>query len=225
MRRPGNESFRVLFKFSRSGWDQRLADFNRFSRVETRSCYSCLVLYLHASGYAEVHSLDISFFVCLFLLYCMFWDRINFLVNDYLKTVFYRWISDIPLLRFIESSFDIKKLRCWCIYEVLTASLLMNKKGVVWQRNNGFLLTYTVSNVFPTKKSNFETNPYIFIANYQFFQITPTRYTLSNEKWHALLNEEYFSKHHFLDTSPWVFNMYFKFIISQHEIIMRTVLN
>ena len=45
--KPGDEAFRVSLKFPRRGWDQRLADFNRFSSVETRSCYSCLVLYLH----------------------------------------------------------------------------------------------------------------------------------------------------------------------------------
>ena len=43
-KRPGDEAFRVSFKFPRRGWDQRLADFNRFSNTETRSCYSCLVL-------------------------------------------------------------------------------------------------------------------------------------------------------------------------------------
>ena len=46
-KRPGGEAFRVSFKFSRHGWDERLADFNRLSSIETRSCYSCLVLYLH----------------------------------------------------------------------------------------------------------------------------------------------------------------------------------
>ena len=47
MERPGDEALRISFKFPRCGWDQTLADFNRFSSVETRSCYSCLVLYLH----------------------------------------------------------------------------------------------------------------------------------------------------------------------------------
>ena len=46
-KKPGDEEFRVSFKFLRCGWDQRLADFNRFANIETRSCYSCLVLYLH----------------------------------------------------------------------------------------------------------------------------------------------------------------------------------
>ena len=46
-KRPGGEAFRISFKFSRHGLGQRLADFNRFSSIETRSCYSCLVLYLH----------------------------------------------------------------------------------------------------------------------------------------------------------------------------------
>ena len=41
--------FWVSFKFPRRGWDQRLADFYRFLSTETRSCYSCLVLYLHGS--------------------------------------------------------------------------------------------------------------------------------------------------------------------------------
>ena len=43
-KKPGNEALRVLFKFPRRGWGQRLADFNRFSNIERRSCYSCLVL-------------------------------------------------------------------------------------------------------------------------------------------------------------------------------------
>ena len=46
-KKPGDEEFRDSFKFLRCGWDQRLADFNRFANIETRSCYSCLVLYLH----------------------------------------------------------------------------------------------------------------------------------------------------------------------------------
>ena len=45
--RSGEEAFRVSFKFPRRGWDQRLANFNRFSNIETRNCYSCLVLSLH----------------------------------------------------------------------------------------------------------------------------------------------------------------------------------
>ena len=46
-KRPGDEAFRVSFKFPRGRWDQRLADFNRFSTVETqRSCHSSLILYL-----------------------------------------------------------------------------------------------------------------------------------------------------------------------------------
>ena len=47
-KKPSDEAFRVSFKLPRHGWYQRLADFNRFSSIETRSCYSCLVLYLHA---------------------------------------------------------------------------------------------------------------------------------------------------------------------------------
>ena len=46
-KKPGHESFRVSFKFPRHRWDQRHADFNRFSNIETRRCYSCLVLKLH----------------------------------------------------------------------------------------------------------------------------------------------------------------------------------
>ena len=46
-KKSGDEAFRVSLKFPRCGWDQRLANLNRFSSVETRSCYSCLVLYLH----------------------------------------------------------------------------------------------------------------------------------------------------------------------------------
>ena len=43
---PGNEALQVSFKSPRRGWDQKFADFNRFSSLETRSCYYCL-LYLH----------------------------------------------------------------------------------------------------------------------------------------------------------------------------------
>ena len=43
-KKPGDEAFRVSFKFLRRGWDHRLADFNRFSNKEPRSCCSCLVL-------------------------------------------------------------------------------------------------------------------------------------------------------------------------------------
>ena len=46
-KKSGDEAFRVSFKFPKYGWDQRLADFNRFSSIETPSCYYCLVLYLH----------------------------------------------------------------------------------------------------------------------------------------------------------------------------------
>ena len=45
-KKPGDEAFRVSFKLPRRKWDQRLADFNIFSSIETRSCYSSLVLYL-----------------------------------------------------------------------------------------------------------------------------------------------------------------------------------
>ena len=48
-KKPGDKAFRVLFKFPRRRWDQRPADFNRFSSVKTRGCYSCLVLYLHGA--------------------------------------------------------------------------------------------------------------------------------------------------------------------------------
>ena len=34
----------------RHGWDQRVADFNRFLHIKTRSCSSCLVVYLHATS-------------------------------------------------------------------------------------------------------------------------------------------------------------------------------
>ena len=42
-KKPVDEAFRVLLRSLRRGWDQTLADFNRFSNTETRSCYSCLV--------------------------------------------------------------------------------------------------------------------------------------------------------------------------------------
>ena len=37
-KKPGDETFRVSFKFPRRGGDQRLADFNKHSNTETRSC-------------------------------------------------------------------------------------------------------------------------------------------------------------------------------------------
>ena len=44
-KKPGDKAFLVSFNFPMSGWDQRIADFNTFSNIETRSCYSSLVLY------------------------------------------------------------------------------------------------------------------------------------------------------------------------------------
>ena len=43
-KKPDDEGLQVSFKSPRRGWDQRLPDFSRFSNIETRSCYSCLVL-------------------------------------------------------------------------------------------------------------------------------------------------------------------------------------
>ena len=42
-------------KFLRRRWHQRLANFNRFLHIKTRSCYSYLVLYLHdkRNGWTE----------------------------------------------------------------------------------------------------------------------------------------------------------------------------
>ena len=54
-KRSGDKASRISFKVPRRGWDQRLADFNRFSSVEARSCFSCLVLYLHALCQSSVH--------------------------------------------------------------------------------------------------------------------------------------------------------------------------
>ena len=42
-KKPGDEAFQVSFKFPRREWNQRLVDSNRFSNIETRSSYSCLV--------------------------------------------------------------------------------------------------------------------------------------------------------------------------------------
>ena len=47
-KKPGDKPFQVLFEFLRCRWDQRLANFNRFSSIETQNCYSCSVLDLHA---------------------------------------------------------------------------------------------------------------------------------------------------------------------------------
>ena len=55
-KKPRDEVFRVSFKFPRCRWDQRLADFNRFSKIETRSCCSCLVLQLHELSYWRKNS-------------------------------------------------------------------------------------------------------------------------------------------------------------------------
>ena len=41
---PGDEAFRILFKFQGADEISVLADFNRFSNIETRSRYSYLVL-------------------------------------------------------------------------------------------------------------------------------------------------------------------------------------
>ena len=46
-KKPGDEALQVSIKFPRRGWDKRLADFNKFSNIEWRSCYSCLVLQLY----------------------------------------------------------------------------------------------------------------------------------------------------------------------------------
>ena len=40
---------------------------------------------------------------------------------------------------------------------------------------------------------------YIFFFICQFFQITPSGYAYKVENWHALSDEQYFSKHRFLD--------------------------
>ena len=47
--KPTDEEFRDSSKFPRHWWNQRISDFNRFSNKGTRSCYSCLVLWLHGS--------------------------------------------------------------------------------------------------------------------------------------------------------------------------------
>ena len=41
-KKPRDEAFWVSFKFPRRGWDQRLTYFNRYSNIETRSCYSMI---------------------------------------------------------------------------------------------------------------------------------------------------------------------------------------
>ena len=47
--KPGGEAFQVSCILSRRERDEKFANFNRFSGVETRSCYSCLVLHLHVN--------------------------------------------------------------------------------------------------------------------------------------------------------------------------------
>ena len=46
-KKSGDEALLASFKFLRRIWDQSNADFNKFSHIEARSCYSCLVSYLH----------------------------------------------------------------------------------------------------------------------------------------------------------------------------------
>ena len=53
-KKPGDKAFWDSFKFPRRGRDQRLANFNGLSNIETRSCYTCLVLYLHGLSKREV---------------------------------------------------------------------------------------------------------------------------------------------------------------------------
>ena len=50
-KKPADEAFQVSFKLPRRGWDQWLAEFNRFSNIERRSCYSCLMLHLNGMSY------------------------------------------------------------------------------------------------------------------------------------------------------------------------------
>ena len=53
-KRLGDKTFRISFKFLRRGWDQRLADFNRFLSVERCNCYSFLVLSLHVQTWFDL---------------------------------------------------------------------------------------------------------------------------------------------------------------------------
>ena len=47
-----DKAFRTSFKFPRRGWDQRPGKFSRLSHIETRNCYSCLVLHLDVTNYS-----------------------------------------------------------------------------------------------------------------------------------------------------------------------------
>ena len=84
-RKPGDEAFRVSFKFPWRGWDQSLADFNRFSNIETRSCYSCLVLQLHGFiFFPDVFNtyclVAIRFFLFLSIAMLICWYSVNVLI-------------------------------------------------------------------------------------------------------------------------------------------------
>ena len=46
-KKPGDKKVLVSFKFLNHRGDERLADINGFSSLETQSCYSYLALYLH----------------------------------------------------------------------------------------------------------------------------------------------------------------------------------
>ena len=64
MRRPW-----VSFKFPRCRKDQRLANFNGLLHIETRSCYSCLVLCLHDSTESLVDLYQILRIIILSMLF------------------------------------------------------------------------------------------------------------------------------------------------------------
>ena len=108
-KKPGDEAFRVSFKFPRRGWDQRLANFNRFSSVGTWSCYSCLVLYLHDITTSDRSALQnlISLFSSgshLEALHWHTWPKFHVLLQQ--GETWHRQLSQLTWVAF--RSFDLK---------------------------------------------------------------------------------------------------------------------
>ena len=90
-KRPGEEAFRVSFKFPRRGWEQRLANFNGFSSVETRSYYSCLVLYFHDQTLLNLHPKATSLITACFL----FSFKLKIILNYCSRCVSIRFLERI----------------------------------------------------------------------------------------------------------------------------------
>ena len=91
IKKPGDEAFCVSCKFVRCGWDQGFADFNRFSSIETLSCYSCLVLYLH--GVCEIIQLIVKIIIQVIV-------KITFMINIITRRLWYRLLKSFCQVKF-----------------------------------------------------------------------------------------------------------------------------